>query len=296
MRGPAPLRRGAFLAAAALLCAGLGAPSSAQDAAAPPDPGGRMVNLMTGKIDIHDEESRRVSVRLAPGIRSSRDIGNANLVRARRAIHDGRPVSLGTLRALADLGDGNAAFKFAKTLDALEDPALGADIAHYYAMAAATGRAGALFGLVRSLQALDPTTTGPARLSNLREVLIAYARAGNSIAVEAMIRFHVAGTPFGPLDDELERLAAEEDAPGAPLVALQLATQLMQDGWSDRDTLMRAAEHMETAGRSPSLRLRLIVDNMRPILAARLETLASVAPAAPNDALAAAGRALEIAE
>ncbi|MCT4372641.1 hypothetical protein CLG85_020970 [Yangia mangrovi] len=233
-------------------------------------------SLNTGVAVYRGAAATQVDVTMVRGITRSDQLP-PHLLAVRKRLSRGAYVRFAQLRDLADHRDGNAAFQLANRLDLDARPDLAADIAHYYAIAAVTGSGGAIFGFIAALDRVDPGTTSPGRLEVLKNALLAYAIAGSSAATEALIRHHVSGTPFGPMQDELEALARREGAPGADAAALQLASEILQDKAATAGDLRRARGFLEAAGRGSSLRQRLIVQNLGPVVDTRLSEAVSLA-------------------
>ncbi len=211
-----------------------------------------------------DPEAKRISVELAPGLQSTRQLP-WRLQQARRRLIDGGSVSLTDLRRIADYGDGFAAYRFAERLMKTGNPDLADDAAHYYGMAAATGRAGAIFGMVQAIDAIeDFDAVPPRRMDVIRDILLAYARAGNSRAIDAVLQYHLAGKPFGSFGGDVERLVLNGSGDGAAGVSLQLATALLQKPDPTRAELERARDYLELAQASDSMRMTLIAGNLMP--------------------------------
>ncbi|CUH80077.1 hypothetical protein [Tropicibacter naphthalenivorans] len=230
------------------------------------------VNLNTGKIDFAQEAGARVDVTIVRGITRSDQLP-APLVAVRKRLSAKRYVRFADLRALADYGDGNAAFQLAKRIDYVARPQLAADAAHYYGMAAQSGRGGAIYGFIRAVDALDPASTSQARLTSLRKTLLLYAAAGSGPATEAMLRYYVAGAPFGDLGPDLDRLVVQTDSPAANAVALQLASQILHAGGGDAASLGTAKGYLDKVAGADSLRLRLIAENLLPLVNEQIAAL-----------------------
>ena len=229
---------------------------------------------LTG-LGTHDETERRRAVTLTRGVRSGRDLKTHELRIARDRMVKDQSVSADNLRALADAGDGIAALRLIKRLDAEGRDAAPANLAHYYGIAASTGRVTGLFGLVRTLERVDPSSTSQARLKLLKSIVVAYARAGNPVASAAMMRFHLAERPFGPMPDEITRLATSARGTGNAVIALQLAGELIQTGWENPAALAQAEIYLTRALKSESVRIKLIAGNFLPVLKVRIQTLSS---------------------
>ena len=237
----------------------------------------QVVDLGTGGSSA-DPEAKRIAVELAPGLRSTRDLP-WNLQQARRRLIDGQTVSMTDLRQMADRGDGFASYRFAERLMETGNPDLADDAAHYYGMAAATGRAGAIFGLVKAVDAIkDVDAVPPRRLDVIRDILLAYARAGNSRAIDAVLQYHLDGVPFGSFGDDVESLVLAGSGDGAGAVSLQLATALLQQPDPTREELERARDYLERAQASESMRTVLIAGNLLPGVETALAALPAPAP------------------
>lgn len=211
----------------------------------------------------------RITIVMTPGITSWRQLPSRDLVDARRNLGQGRPVSNTQLRRLADLGDGFAALRYAQRLDEA-GAARPVDVAHYYGMAAATGRNGAIVHLIRWLDQVDPAAASPQRLAVLRGIVIAYAQAGNSVAAEALIRYHWRQVPFGPLYYEVEMVLASLDGELGATLSLDHSLAILQDRQHTPQDLVNVQSYLTTARQSTSLQTRLVAQNLQPLLDAAL--------------------------
>ena len=213
----------------------------------------------------------RVNARLAPGMRSFRSLSPAQQ-RARKRLMRGQSVPIAAIRELADLGDGAAAFAFGKMIEAqLETkPELAADAAHYFGIALATERGGAMGRFAEAVARIDPVDTSPARLDVLKDILVAYAAAGDAVARRTLLERHAAGRPFGALGDEIDRLVLSKNAPEGPEVALQLASEILQRDAPDRESLHRARAYLDRALDADSFRTRSLAHNLLQIHETRL--------------------------
>ena len=228
---------------------------------------------LTG-LGANDPEARKIAVTLAPGIRSNHDLKEPNLRSARTKMIDGEAVATDALRALADAGDGIAALRLIAQLRDEGHTAAPENLAHYYGIAATTGRVAGLSGLVRTLDQVDPAATTPARLALLKTIVMAYAQAGNSIAAAGMMRFHLSQRPFGAMPQDITRLAKEGQSKGNAVIALQLAGDLIQMNWDDAAALTQAQGYLRAAAdATTSVRVQLITGNLLPVLEARIHTL-----------------------
>jgi len=222
----------------------------------------------------NEAEARRIAVTVIRGVRSGRDLPTQHLRNARARMVKGRSIPIADLRALADAGDGVAALRLIRRIEDGDYQVTPGDLAHYYGIAAATGRVVGLTGVVRLLARIDREDIDPKRLRILKDIVMAYAMAGNSVAVRAMMGFHIAERPFGPIPDDMLRLAERARGIGRDVIALQLASDLIQSDWDDAAALTRARGYLHDAAQSRSVRVTLIAANLLPVLNARLQTLA----------------------
>lgn len=211
-------------------------------------------------------EPHRITVEMVRGIRSSTELPTEELIAARRALAAGQRISTAQLRQLADIGDGFAALRFAQWLDRQGDRVPAADVAHYYGVAAATGRGGAIANLIKALDRIPADELGPRRANVFKNVILTYARAGNSYAIDAVFRYHSQSTPFGPLDDELARIVERAGGDAAAELALQLAVILLRDPAMTEDDLEQVDWHLQTALTSSSLTTQVTAQNLIPVL------------------------------
>ncbi len=235
------------------------------------------------RLGENDPKARRIAVTMTPGLRSGSDLKHDFLRRARDRMVQGKTVPTDLMQALADAGDGVAALHLAQQLEARGNTVPARDVAHYFGIAAATGRVAGLIGLVRTLKRIDPAATNPKRVQRLKEIVLAYAMAGNSVASAAMMEFHLAGHPFGPMPEEIASLATQGRGAGGALIALQLASDLVQTRWDDPTALTRAQSYLRLAVRSDSVRVKLIAGNLLPVLGARIASLGAAPDAAEPD-------------
>lgn len=211
-------------------------------------------------------EPHRITVEMVRGIRSSTELPTEELIAARRALAAGQRISTVKLRTLADIGDGFAALRFAQWLDRQGDSVPASDVAHYYGMAAATGRGGAIANLIKALDRIPEGELGPRRLNVFKNVILTYARAGNSHAIDAVFRYHTQGAPFGPLDNELARIVERAGGDAAAELALQLAVILLRAPVKTEADLDEADGLLQTALTSSSLTTQVTAQNLIPVL------------------------------
>jgi hypothetical protein len=214
----------------------------------------------------------RITVKMIGGITSSTQLPSEELIAARRSLAKGGKVSTSKLRALADLGDGFAALKFAQWLAERTPQSPAADIAHYYGIAAATGRGGGIQGLIRTLDRVDPAELSAGRTKTLRSIVITYAQAGNSAAIDALLRYHLSKRPFGSLQDEIDIALAHAQGEGARSMALRLATGILYDGQHTTADLEKARDYLNLALKSERVETLILAQNLLPLVERSLTT------------------------
>lgn len=189
------------------------------------------------------------------GIQSSLEVEDPYLRQMRKDMVAGKRIPFDALRALADLGDGLAAFKMGEYLVATGKPALKDDALHYYSIAAYTGRDFALSHLLRVLEA-DQSETSPARLKGAEDALRLWAGRGDAKAVAGLAQMYMSGKPFGAKTEEglalLEQVAKTDGKAAVELGMLYLKGRpdLPADPEKARTVLTWAAEGEDLAARA----------------------------------------------
>jgi hypothetical protein len=176
--------------------------------------------------------------------------GNPWLKDLRRSMLKGRELSDKQLQTLADAGEGLAAARYAKRLEARKDPAYLDDAAHYYSIAVYMGRDFALPRLIALIGAPD-AEFGRARLRNLRTVLERSARKGNAVAAAGLADLLLRDDPFEadiPRARELLLVAAQA---GNAKAAVDLALSQIQGAPGLPPDPEAAREALELAAESP---------------------------------------------
>ncbi len=214
-----------------------------------------------------DREARRISATLVPGVRSNKDLTDAGLQDARKRMFNGGAVAMGELYALARRYDGNAALRLIKRLE--DQGAAPKDLLPYYTVAAATGRIAGLNGMIAILDTLDQQSIGFDEAQRMRDILVAYAEAGNTTASAAILRYDSRAEPFGPLADDIDRLAQSGNAH----IALTQAMAHIQTGWKNADTLQDAQSFLKLATKSTSLRAQVFSQTMLSVVDDRISSL-----------------------
>lgn len=162
----------------------------------------------------------------------------------RKAMLKGRTLSDSQLQTLADAGEGLAAARYAKRLEARDDPAFLDDAAHYYSIAVYMGRDFAVPRLVAILGRPE-VEFGPARLRNIRAVLERAARRGDPVAAAGLAGLLLKGERFEPDVAQARVLLLAAAEAGDSKAALRLALDLIRgaDGLPpDPDMALRALD------------------------------------------------------
>lgn len=192
----------------------------------------------------------RISVTVDPGRTSMTGLPNA-LVIARSAMHAGDVLPQGTLRKLADAGDGLAAQRLVRALlkDGMAE-AEASDIAYYAAQAVGSGRIWTLPDMIAAMERLDPETEPRARVRRYIRVLYPHAWAGNGLALDAVIDFNGEGRLFGPLTEATrQRILAQAARNGDGRVELRMAlAQIKNDAQNAGDRAKTRALLARAAG------------------------------------------------
>jgi hypothetical protein len=182
----------------------------------------------------------------------TRQLPTWELQSARKRMIAGRRISFDQMRAIADAGDGLAAFRYAERLLELDDPALLDDAAHYFASAAHTGRDYAVAPLLRVL-VMPGIEISEARLKHIETALRRHALRGNAKATEALIGFYSTGTPFGLQPEAANELQQAVALGGDPEAAIAMALRAMSDpattlSDADIEALLQVAVTSENLG------------------------------------------------
>ncbi len=180
-------------------------------------------------VPVTDEaETRQISVTVTRGLTSMAGLP-ASLRDARARMHRGESPSEQDLRALADRGDSLAAQRYVRRLQAGPHPEQRAsDIAYYAAIAVGGGRVWTLPDMVAAMERLDPSEN-QTRINKYISVLYPHAWAGNTLALDAVVKFNGPGKLFGPLSDATrQRILDQGRANGNGRVELRLALAIME--------------------------------------------------------------------
>jgi hypothetical protein len=206
-----------------------------------------------------DDAAAQISVEVTPGLRSNARVPTEALRTARKAMQDGQDISEADLRALADLGDGLAAQRLTRLMNAGTVSATDSDQAHYAGIAVGTGRVSMLPTMTEALLRLDPVTEPPERVAGYASVIYAYAWAGNPLAMDALIALNGDGRLFGALSDATRtRIEEAGDSAGDGRIFLTLALRELQPGGDEG----RASGYLTRAAQGSNMMVRLAAETL----------------------------------
>jgi hypothetical protein len=140
----------------------------------------------------------------------------------------GRKIGATGLRALADAGDGLAAFRYGKLLQDGPRPDPTGAAAHYYSIAAYTGRAFAVPPLARLLKE-DGAGYSAGRLTHGLNAMTVQALSGNPVAATLLGQMYADGVPFGHDLAKAQSYLSMASGGGSPRAVLQLGVALLDD-------------------------------------------------------------------
>lgn len=209
-------------------------------------------------------------------VRHTLDLPNPELQAARKRMVTGGQLSSSALRALADAGDGLAAYRYGKLLQTSQPPAKVGSAAHYFAIAAYTGRAFAVAPLAQLLQS-EGADYGPSLLQNSLNALTVQATSGNAKAAQFLAKMYATGVPFG-LDltqaQHFTALAGQDD----PVGAVKLGIALMGDASDAALNHVGAKAALSIAANSTNLSAKVTAENLLRLLDTPAPLTAKVTP------------------
>ena len=199
-------------------------------------------------------------------VRRTKDLPTSALRAARRKMISGEAISDVALQSLADNGDGLAAFRFGKILQAADKPDPTGVAAHYFAIAAYTGRAFAVAPLARLLKT-EGTGYAKSRLRHCLNAMTVQALSGNPKAATLLGEMYADGEPFG-LDLVQSQLFLNMAAGGDnPQGALRLGVSLMSDPADIAAGNVGALAALGIAAAGDDLAARVTAENLLRMLA-----------------------------
>jgi TPR repeat protein len=203
--------------------------------------------------------------------------GNRWLKDLRRSMLAGRDLSDKQLQTLADAGEGLAAARYAKRLEARKDAAFLDDAAHYYSIAVYMGRDFALPRLIALLGSPEAEFS-PARLRNIQAVLERAARKGNPVAAAGLAELLLKEAPFGQDIPQARDLMLQAAQAGDAKAAIRLALAEMSGASGlppDREV---ALEALELAMTSPEPGVQAMALTLSRQLSGETELAAALPP------------------
>ncbi len=203
-------------------------------------------------------------------VRRTKDLPTAALRAARRQMISGAPIGGNKLRLLADAGDGLAAFRYAKLLQEGGTPDPTGAIAHYYAIAAYTGRAFAVAPLARLLKA-EGSGYSASRLRHCLNAMTVQALSGNADAAVLLGEMYADGVPFGQDMLQAQQFLAMGAGGENPKAALNLGLALMNDPDDAAAGHVGALSALQVAAAGSDLSVRVTAENLLRLLAAPQE-------------------------
>lgn len=198
-------------------------------------------------------------------VRKTNNLPTAALRATRRQMLAGGYVSIANLRGLADAGDGLAAFRFAKELQERNTPDPNGAIAHYYAIAAYTGRSFAVRPLARLLKS-EGAQYSESRLRHCLNAMKAQVLSGNPDAALLLGQMYADGEPFGKdLGLAQSYLAFAPDGQN-PRAILQLGVAMMSDPADAVAGHSGARQALTLAASTDDLSVRVTAENLLRLL------------------------------
>lgn len=210
---------------------------------------------------VSHEAEIRVDFVFDNAVRKTRDLPTAALQAARRKMISGAVMGPKSLRALADAGDGLAAFRYAKLLQADDAPDPTGAAAHYYAIAAYTGRAFAVPPLAKLLKD-EGAGYSASRLTHALNAMTVQALSGNAVAATLLGEMFADGVPFGRDVAQAQTYLGMTTGGGSPRVALQLGVALMSDPADQAAGHPGAQSALILAASGDDLSVRVTAENL----------------------------------
>ncbi|MEM8631920.1 MAG: hypothetical protein AAGF74_11825 [Pseudomonadota bacterium] len=198
------------------------------------------------------------------------------LFAARKAMIARLTLTDNTLRKLADRGDGYAAWLIAERWRTRGSGVPDADVAHYYALAAETGRIGGLRRLIEMLSDPDFEPGSPRRMDRLERLIYGYSALGHLDATMFLADAWTVGRPFGDKKSEAVALLSKHPNKDDAEIALALARRLLFDAEDKAGSRAVARHHLDVAAQSENLSTRLTAVSL-------LATLRDIDPASSEE-------------
>ncbi|NTE88252.1 hypothetical protein [Agrobacterium rubi] len=224
--------------------------------------------MMLATVVGADAQQRRKAGFIA-GITRTDQLPTLELRDARKRMVKKQRISYRQLQVLADRGDSLAAMLVAKQL--YEKPELAKDALHYFTMAAAAGRSGAVKPLVALVRKIDPEPANRKRLDAAETVLRAHAARGDEAAFEGLMGAYRSGTPFENSPAKYAAFRASAAHRGNATAALEEAISLIStNGLTTKRSEIEA--YLVVAERSDDLKTQSVAGALRRKLASAAAT------------------------
>lgn len=194
-------------------------------------------------------------------VRKTNDLPTAALKATRRQMIAGAYVGPTALRALADAGDGLAAFRYAKLLQDKNSPDPTGAAAHYFSIAAYTGRAFAVPPLARLLKDRGASYSA-SRLTQGLNAMTVQALSGNAVAATLLGQMYADGVPFGKDLAQAQTYFDMASGGGSPRAVLQLGIALMSDPADKALGHPGARSALNLAATGADLSVRVTAENL----------------------------------
>ncbi|XUY27092.1 hypothetical protein RMR21_001580 [Agrobacterium sp. rho-8.1] len=203
------------------------------------------------------------------GITRTDQLPTTELRDARKRMVKNQRISYRQLQVLADRGDSLAALLVAKQL--YQKPEFAKDSLHYFTMAAAAGRSGAVKPLVALVRKIQPDSANQKRLDAAESALRAHAARGDEAAFEGLMTAYRSGTPFENSLAKYAEFRASAAHRGNATAALEEAISLISaSGTTAKRSEIEA--YLVVAERSSDLKTQSVAGALRRKLAVATET------------------------
>ncbi len=197
-----------------------------------------------------DPARRQISVKVEPGLKSTRKLPTQELRNLRKAMLEGAEISPEGLRALAEFHDGLAAQRYVRYL--LAKGGSDSDIAFFGSIAVATGRVWTLPETIDAMLRLNPATEPPERVKMYMAMVYPHAWAGNSLALDAVALLNGPGLLFGEMSDRTRKqLNDAMQKAGDGRLELLMAMNLMRDPGRRVAAAAEIRDYLSRAAASP---------------------------------------------
>lgn len=230
-----------------------------------------------GPLPIWSDPVVRVEFVFDNAVRRTNDLPTSALRAARRQMLSGGYISGADLRALADHGDGLAAFRYAKLIQEMVPPDETGAAAHYFAIAAYSGRAFAVAPLARLLRT-EGATYSESRLRNSLNALTVQALSGNPDAATLLGEMYADGVPFGRDLTQAQQFLGMAGGVSDPQAILNLGLSLMTDPADIAAGRIGALSALGVAAISDNLSVRVTAENLLRLIEPAPDAILSAPP------------------